>query len=216
MQAKRESRTPGLLGLTLATAFCLLSACTTTSVQTGPEVYEPSDWLLPSPLLAQQIEDEARRLPWTHGIEHLEQIRWFASVGEPAYNTLLDLAVDPRPKVSAAALAALGATGDLRLVPTIQALEFPDSDERGPAMELEYSRTLVRLGDWDQIPALIEGLTSPDQHVRTLCDQALYEATNQRFGYDPRGPEHERTTAIRQWEAWWLARTGEGLIMTGR
>lgn len=173
-------------------------------------------WLVPSPLLAQQLEDEARRLPWTHGIEHLEQIRWFASVGEPAYPTLLELAADEREHVAAAALAALGATHDRRLVEHLRAVPWPGSEEQPVSedLRLERARTLVRLGDWSEMPTLIAGLTSERLRTRALCDQALYEATRQRFGYDPRAAETEREKAVRAWENWWLSRTGEGLLLT--
>ena len=57
-----------------------------------------------------QIEDQAQRLPWTQGRERIEQIHWFATVGEPAYPKLLELVQDERPDVAGSAMAALGAT----------------------------------------------------------------------------------------------------------
>ncbi len=188
----------------------LAAACASTDGTS--DTVENAQWLEPSPLLEQQIADEAQRLPWTHGIEHLEQIRWFASVGEPAYPVLLGLAADPRDHVSAAALAALGATADPRLVPQVQALQWGPG--RGEELQLERSRTLVRLGDWSAMPPLIAGLTHERVRIRALCDQALYEATRLRFDYDPRADETEREKSIRRWEEWWLARTGEGLLLT--
>lgn len=196
-------------------ALLSLAACTTSSVHVD-DSESPEGWLLPSPLLEQQIEDEARRLPYTHGIEHLEQIRWFASVGEPAYPMLLELAADEREKVAAAALASLGATGDRRLVDHVREIEWPNGAPAEESLQLEYSRTLVRLGDWSEIPVLIEGLLDERMHIRALCDQALFEATNLRFGYDPRGEARNRENSVRRWEEWWLARTGEGLLLSER
>src|SRR6185503_15790937 len=101
------------------------SACTTTSSRDmRDEDLVESPWVQPTPLLAQQIEDEALRLPYSHGFDRLEQIRWFASIGEPAYPTLLRLAADSRDDVAAAALAALGATLDSRLVQHIHTLDW--------------------------------------------------------------------------------------------
>jgi len=203
----------------MAALLLLLGAsCVGTGESRAPQQErELSDWLMPSALLAQQIEDEVLRLPWTHGIEHLEQIRWFASVGEPAYEHLLRLACDEREKVASAALAALGATGDGRLVMDVQALECWSTDsQRSSDLGLERARTLVRLGDWSAIPTLIHGLASERERVRVLCDQALYEATQLRFGYDPRAAAGERVRALREWEAWWLARSGEGLLLSVR
>jgi len=202
----------------LAPLSLLLGACVSSGGRNSVEsATDAGAWLQPSPLLAQQIADEAERLPYTHGIEHLELIRWFASVGEPAYPTMLELACDQRDHVAAAALAALGATMDGRLVVPINGLECWDPGrERSAELELERSRALVRLGDWEAMPTLIEGLADESMRVRALCDQALYEATRQRFGYEPNGSPESRTQAIRHWEAWWLSRTGEGLLITGR
>jgi len=202
----------------LAPLALLLGACVSSGDKNSIDsMADPGEWLRPSPLLAQQIADEAARLPFTHGIEHLELIRWFASVGEPAYPTMLELACDQRAKVAAAALAAMGATMDGRLVVPIKALECWGSGyERSAVLQLERSRALVRLGDWDAMPTLIEGLADDSMRVRALCDQALYEATRQRFGFEPNATPESRTQAIRHWEAWWLSRTGEGLLITGR
>jgi HEAT repeat protein len=170
-----------------------------------------SGWIQPSPILRQQITDEAHRLPWTHGFERLEQIRWFASVGEPAYPALLELSIDPREDVAAAALTALGATLDRRLVPAIQDLPWPES-RRGGDLGLERARTLVRLGDWRELPTLIGGLRDQRLYTRSLCLDALREATHETLGFDPRATEEERERAIERWEIWWLKRSGEGLL----
>jgi HEAT repeat protein len=185
-----------------------LSACKATG-ESGAE--STSDWLLPSPILAQQIQDEAARLPWTHGFERLEQIRWFALVGEPVYDTLLTLAEDPRDDVASAALAALGDTQDRRLVPYIHRLSWEESRLTGD-LGLERARTLLRLGDWSEIPTLIRGLKDERQFTRSLCIQALQGATGETFGFDPKADLTDRVRAIDSWEVWWRARTGEGLL----
>jgi hypothetical protein len=168
-------------------------------------------WLKPSPILAQQIQDEAERLPWTSGFERLEQIRWFASVGEPAYSTLLQLATDPRDDVAAAALASLGATADRRLVPAIRALSWPSSRQGGD-LGLERARALLRLGDWSEMPRLITGLRDERLYTRALCLEALREATRQDLSYDPRAEASVRENAVLEWESWWAKRSSEGLL----
>ncbi|MEW6071894.1 MAG: hypothetical protein AB1726_04760 [Planctomycetota bacterium] len=193
----------------LLSPLLVLSACAWGGGGTN-EVVE-TGWIEPSPILRQQIQDEAARLPWTHGFERLEQIRWFASVGEPAYPSLLELATDPRDDVAAAALAALGATSDRRLVPAIRDLPWAES-RRGSDLGLERARTLVRLGDWMEIPVLIGGLRDPRLYTRSLCLDALAEATHETLGFDPRAEESEREKAVQRWERWWLDRTGEGLV----
>jgi hypothetical protein len=196
--------------LALLCSLFLGGACASNSRDVRDEGPE-QEWIQPTPLLAQQIEDEAARLPFSHGFDRLEQIRWFASLGEPGYSTMLRLAADPRDDVAAAALAALGATLDARLVPHILAL--PWSEERQQTdLGLERARTLVRLGDWSHIPLLIQGLHDERLFTRSLCIDALREATKETQGYDPRAEKSEREKAVLRWEQWWLQRGGEGIL----
>ncbi len=99
----KSPRTLRLLSQALLLSLTAACASTTKSVEIGPE------WLEPSPRLRAQIEDAAKRLPWTHGMERVEMITWFASVGEPAYPTLLAMVLDPRKDVAGSALASLRA-----------------------------------------------------------------------------------------------------------
>jgi hypothetical protein len=169
-----------------------------------------SGWLEPSPALRAQIEDEAKRLPWTHGMERIETIHWFASVGEPCYPTLLDMVLDPRPDVAGAALAALGATKDSRLVEPLRELPWPDAE--GSDLALERARTLLRLGDWQMVPHLVQGLRDDRMMTRALCIQALDEATHERFGFDPRGEPAAREASVQRWEAWTKDRLSDPLL----
>jgi HEAT repeat protein len=194
------------LALTICSAGCLAPG------DGSPGVNDTAGrWMEASPILREQIEDEARRLPWTHGFERLEQIRWFAGVGEPAYARLLELAEDERDDVAAAALAALGATLDRRLVPDIRDLDWAPQRTQGD-LGLERARTLVRLGDWSSIPVLIAGLRDPRIYTRALCADALREATHENHGFDPQADDAAREAAVQQWESWWKARNGEGLL----
>lgn len=205
MNTTRRTITAVLLG-----AACVLSACRTSRAPTNHEVHD-GPWLMPSPILQEQLEDEAQRLPWTHGFERLEQIRWFALVGEPAYETLLELALDPRQDVASAALAALGETNDRRLVPFIHRLDWSEERLSGD-LGLERARTLLRLGDWSEIPTLIAGLSDERLYTRSLCLEALKGATGQTLGYDPRAEVVDRDRAVDSWRVWWNARAGEGLL----
>lgn len=200
--------------LTLLLGLLALAGCITETTGAPPTAQSDSPWLEPSPLLAQQIESESQRLPWTRDVEQMEQIRWFARVGEPAYETLLELAVDDRDNVAAAALAALGATGDRRLVPYLQELDWTPERLEGD-LGLERARTLVRLGDWSAIPVLVRGLNDDRLITRRLCYEALYEATREDQGYDPHADAYEREKSVDRWKDWWLRRTGEGLVTAG-
>ena len=190
----------------------IASGCSSSSSHVKDDVVSMENpWIEPSPILEQQLDDEAARLPWTHGFERLEQIRWFASVGEPAYAKLLELACDERDDVAAGALAALGATRDRRLVPHIHELDWSIERYNGD-LGLERARTLVRLGDWSEIPVLIQGLNDERLYTRALCQEALQEATHETLDYDPRAEVSERERAVRRWEQWWQTRGGEGLV----
>ena len=200
-----------LVRLGLLLSILTLVSCASTGSGDDGSKPKAGRWLPASPILRQQIEDEAERLPWLHGVERLEAIRWFASIGEPAYATLLKLAVDPRDEVAASALAALGATGDQRLVKPLKII--PWTDERmGGDLKMERARTLLRLGDWSEIPTLIGGLRDERLFTRSLCSRALEESTGETFHYDARATKDDRDRAIQRWEDWWLARTGEGLL----
>jgi hypothetical protein len=197
------------ISLLLSAALLALGACRSTASngRTGSE----SDWLLPTPMLAQMLSDEAARLPWTHGFERLEQVRWFSMVGEPAYDTLLKLAEDERDDVASAALTALGDTQDRRLVPYIHRVAWTSERQQGD-LGLERARTLLHLGDWSEIPTLIRGLRDERQYTRSLCIQALRSATGETYGFDAKADLTDRVRAIDSWEVWWRARTGEGLL----
>ncbi len=192
------------VALTLASACVTTTSGSTRAVPTGP-------WLEPSPALRAQIEDRAMRLPWSHGSERVEMIQWFASVGEPGYETLLSLARDTRPDVAGAAFAALGATRDSRLVEHLRAvpdLAGPDNVD----LRLERARTLLRLGDWQAVPVLISGLRDDRAITRALCAQALFEATHEKFEFDPKGDPQAREQAVQRWSDWWDQRRKDTLL----
>lgn len=196
------------------------SACTTTRSSVSPtrsdrtsaaeKAIATNEWLEPSPALREQIFDNAKKLPWTHGLERVELIHWFAQVGEPAYPTLLEMVLDARKDVAGSALAALGATRDSRLVDALHALPWPSTQDAD--LSLERARTLLRLGDWEMVPELVDGLRDERIMTRGLCIQALFEATHERYGFDPRAEEPERAEAIKKWEQWWEERRNDPLL----
>lgn len=192
----------------LAVLLALTSSCSSTKSSLKED---GSPWLAPSPALQRRIDDEARRLPWTHGVERVELIHWFAALGEPAYPTLLAMVSDSRKDVAIGALAALGATRDSRLVEPLSAVRFPEGAE-SKDLQLERARTLLRLGDWQAAPTLISGLRDERLFTRALCSQALTEATHESFGFDPKGEDPAREESVQRWESWWKARSADGLL----
>lgn len=192
------------LALLFATAACV-------TVGGTPARHEANlgPWVDASPQLQLKIDQQLQRLPWSHGIERVEIIQWFAEIGEPAYPQLLDLVLDPRTDVAGAALASLGATRDSRLVEPLRELPWPDLENSDLA--LERARTLLRLGDWSMLPHLIGGLHDERVMIRALCAQALYESTHERFDYDPNGTPEARQQSAERWQAWWNERQQDPL-----
>jgi len=200
---------PGLCVL-LFVANGLVASCSSTSSSLGPGKTD-GPWLVPSPTLQSQIDENAKRLPWTHGVERVQLIQWFAGIGEPAYTTLLKMIQDPRGDVAGSAYAALGATRDARLVEAIHAV--PASAGGGDVdLKYERARTLLRLGDYSVVPQLISGLRDERSLTRALCSQALIEATHENFQFDPRGEDAAREEAVRRWESWWNTRQADPLL----
>lgn len=191
----------------VALALLLAPACATTESNTAASNVH---WLEPSPLLKQKIDDAVARLPWTHGVERVEQIQWLAGIGEPAYDTLIELCADSRPDVAASAVAALGATGDSRLVEPLRKVEWATADDR--ALEYEKARAFARLGDWSRVDLLIAGLEDETLWARAWSVQALREATGQDFGFDPKAEPDQRAEAVAKWKAWSSSRKGEGIL----
>ena len=218
MAARRPDRKPfaksprrALARVALAAAAGLAGCVTSVDGRRHRDANE-GPWLEPTPQLALRIDEQVQRLPYTHGEGRIEQIHWFATVGEPAYPQLLELVADPRPDVAGTALAALGATRDSRLIEHLRAVALP---EKIPAtLRYEWARTYLRLGDWSEAPVLIRGLAEEELMVRALCGQALFEATGQRFGFQPKAEPAEREAAIARWEAWWAARQDEGVLVS--
>lgn len=196
--------------LSVLTTSMVLCACVTVTKGGPGRKVNKTPWLQASALLQDQIDQQEQRLPYTHGEERIEQIHWFASVGEPAYPTLLAMATDPRPDVAGSALAALGATRDSRLVEHLRKLPAPASS--APNLAYERARTLLRLGDWSECQTLIGGLRDEDLMMRALCARALSEATDQGFGFDPQASQEQREQAVQRWEQWWQSRQVEGVL----
>jgi HEAT repeat protein len=192
---------------TLLVALLLLASCASTSKE---DAGSGTSWLKPSPTLRRQIEDQITRLPWTHGLERVEQITWFAGIGEPAYPYLLELCADPRPDVAASAVAALGATGDSRLVEPLQQVEWRAGEDK--ALRFERARAAIRLGDWGQIRVLVDGLEDESAWVRGLSIATLRESTRIDLGYEANGDEAARKAAVQRWREWIARRTSEGIV----
>jgi HEAT repeat protein len=196
-----------LRALALALSLSVVTGCSTTKNASTSDLSE-TRWVRASPILEQQLRDAAEQLPWAKGLQKLELIRYFANVGEPAYDLLVELAQDPSTAVATSAYSAMGASRDGRLVEEIHKIDWNPA-EATQDLRLERARTLARLGDWSTLPELIRGLEDDRLYTRALCDQALREITKERINFDPRGEIVDRELAIQAWERWWLKYSGK-------
>lgn len=195
-----------LRALALALSLSVVAGCSSTKNASTSDLSE-TRWVRASPILDQQLRDAAEQLPWAKGLQKLELIRYFANVGEPAYDLLVELAQDPSTAVATSAYSAMGASRDARLVEEIHNIEWVPA-EATQDLRLERARTLARLGDWSTLPVLIRGLEDDRLYTRALCDQALREITKERITFDPRGEVVDRELAVQTWERWWLKYSG--------
>ena len=200
-----------LLALVLLAA---LGAAGCASTQASQPSFEPGaepTWIQPSASLQRQLEAQAARLTYAHGLEEkYELIRWFIGTGEVAYPTLLDLVeAGPTDEARALALSCLASTADPRLLGPLRQLEFPG--EERPTLRLERARCHMVLGDWTWSWVLIEGLESPSLWARALCARTLQETARMRFGFDPRKEPGSCAEAVERWRQWDAARRSDPL-----
>lgn len=75
------------------------------------------------------------------------------------------------------------------------------SDER-PANRAMAARRLGTVTEWEAIRYLVQGLEDEAPGVRAAALDSLERLTGERLGFDPDGPDAERTAAIRRWQGW--------------
>ena len=170
-----------------------------------------SAWIAPSPILEREIEEHAARLPYLQKIDDFRnEITWFVQVGEPAYPTLLDCVRNEDPKVAGAALAALAASGDARVISHLEEIPWPSDPD--PKLRYERARCHVKLGDWGPMGILVGGLEDPDLWNRALCFKALKDETNHSFDYHPRLEGAEREASVAAWREWLAERDLDSML----
>lgn len=165
-----------------------------------------SQFVDPGNLMREKIDEQIARIPYQHQQELLDNMLWLSQVGEGAIPALVQALDSGEPKLRSSAAWCLGHMGDKRVIPYLQK-HTNDSNE---IVRLEIARSLVLLGDYRQIPALIAGLDSELQDVRYRCFDALQSATGQNFDYDHRISEaDDRRSSIDRWQQWWVAQQGQ-------
>ncbi len=195
-----SKRQPTAFPFALLIGALLITACgsTSSSVRTANE----GPWIAPSPEFSRQIDQHAARLPYLQQLEDfVTEIHWFIGAGEPAYETLLELAASDDTKVAGTALTALSGSNDARLVPYLTEMPWPDGEGQ-QRLRYERARCHMKLGDWSHVGELIEGLGDENLYARSLCFKSLREATGETFDYHPQAETEAREASIEQWQVW--------------
>ena len=199
----RPSFAAGLAGAAL-TAAC---ASTHGSAPTGPV---GGVFVEPSEQLARQIELKAVECEfWSTEEDFVGLCDWFYEVGEPGYESLLDMAAGTSTRARFVAMSAFAIIGDRRLVQRFRE-EVPVPDE--PSLHMSYARALMQMGDFSEVPVLIAGLHDPNPRNRAMAHQSLERATNNDVPFDPTGSREERETTASIWRRWFAARTDDPLL----
>ena len=162
LRTPRTARTnvmPTSLRFTALALLATLGAAGCASTQASQPSFAPGaepTWIQPSASLQRQLEAQAARLTYAHGLEEkYELIRWFVGTGEVAYPTLFQLVeAGPTDEARALALSCLASTADPRLLGPLRELEFPGEDR--PTLRLERARCHMVLGDWTWSWVLID------------------------------------------------------------
>lgn len=190
-------------------SFALAVGCSSTkgSASTAPSTVE---FVQPSDQLARQIQVKAVEAEfWRTPDDFVRLSDWFYNVGEPAYETLLDMAAGPSHKASELALGVIAVLADQRLAPRLRA-EVPVPEEG--SLRLDYGRALLYMGDSEGAGILIAGLEDPSPEKRALAYQALERATNNGIPFSPQASEEERAEQVAVWRRWFAAHSSDPML----
>lgn len=202
---------PGAAGplraaLVAALLVSLPAACagpTSASAGTGGE------WVEPDERLASQLRLKAKTVEVLRPQDRVEfdqLMTWFASQGEAAFPTVLELATSPDRNVANFGLTTLFAIRDPRLLEPLEA-RMPFDGVTDLATRLGYARAALAMGDLGYAPVMLEGMADADLAKRRLAYQALRGATRKDLPFDPSGEPEVRAKQIDDWRTWingWL------------
>ncbi len=166
-----------------------------------------SNFAQPNKLMGREIRARVTQIPYQHRQELLDNMLWLATkAGEQAIPMLLEGLNDKEAKVRSSCAWVLCKINDKRVIPYLQQ-KVKDPHE---SVRLEVARSLVYLGDMQQIPGLIKGLDSELLPVRYNCHMALRDSTKRDFGYDHlTESDHQRKKAVLSWWEWWGEQSGD-------
>ncbi|MEM1449796.1 MAG: hypothetical protein AAF957_02260 [Planctomycetota bacterium] len=200
------------LGLLALTAFLsVATACSSTKGSASSNA-EYGVWTEPTADLARQIEQRAMRVSVIASpSEFVELSDWFQTIGEPAYPRLLEMVEIGDMRQRSFALSVISALRDRRLVAPLKAV-MPEKALEIQTHRYEYARALATMGDYEMLPALIDGLQDDDHFLRALANQTLREVTNNDVPYEATAPREERQIAVEAWKSWYQTQQEDALL----
>ncbi|MDG1491643.1 MAG: hypothetical protein P8M11_01215 [Planctomycetota bacterium] len=187
-----------------------LSSCAS-NAQTQSSV-SSSEWLQPSGDLQRKINQKeievslcADQVTWI-GLSD-----WFQSVGEPAYPKLIEMVEFGNPRQRSFSLCVIAAMQDRRLLEPMREA-MPAASLQAEGIHREYARALAKMGDFSELPVLIEALrdSSPEQFGRAA--RALETVTNSNIPVSAASTLEEREEIIEAWLLWWENQQQDALL----
>ncbi|MEE2941488.1 MAG: hypothetical protein VX460_13960 [Planctomycetota bacterium] len=190
-------------------AAALAAACSSTQ-GVAPVALQGAGFVEPSEQLARQIELKAVECEfWSTEEDFVGLCDWFYEVGEPGYESLLDMAAGTSTRARFVAMSAFAIIADRRLVQRFRE-EVPAPED--PGLRMSYARALMQMGDFSEAPVLIAGLHDPNARNRAMAHQSLERATNNDVPFDAAGTREERERTASIWRRWFAARTDDPLL----
>lgn len=142
--------------------------------------------------------DQIEEMRYMRGQELLSRMNYLLSLGADVAPELQECSNSDDWLVRSSVMWIFGALGDRRNLPYVQA-RLTDANS---TVRYQAAATLVKLGDPQGFPLLVEGLADDEITTRFKCFQALKTATGRDFGYAHDGAPDERRQAVARWLDW--------------
>ncbi len=193
------------LGALGALASCASNASTSASLASD-------GWIEASPELQRKIvQKEAEVTICPDQFTWIGLSDWYQSVGEPTYPSLLEMIQFGNNRQRSFSLCVLAAMQDRRLLEPMREA-MPTEALGSEGIRREYARALAKMGDFSELPILIEALrdSSPEQFGRAA--RALETVTNSDIPVSASTSYEDREKIVEDWLQWWSAQQGDALL----
>jgi hypothetical protein len=188
-----------------ALASCATNASTNASLSN-------SEWLEASSELQRKIDQKGAEVTiCPDQFTWIGLSDWFQSVGEPTYSKLLEMVEYGNTRQRSFALCVSAAMQDRRLLEPMREA-IPTEALGSEGIRREYARALAKMGDFSELPVLIEALrdSSPEQFGRAA--RALETVTNSDIPVSASTSYEDREKIVEDWLGWWEDQQRDALL----